>query len=267
MPELRGFTPPLTPTGRSSLVPPPPWHYSGDVLTIEYRTNPDRVIELLPDPLEPAEEDPGAVAVIFADWQSCRDDGQELLDPVRAQYKECFIVVGATYRGEPASRCVFIWVDTDLAMLRGWIQGYPKKLGSIHMTRPVTVGRAGPRLEAGGVLAATCAANDRRLIEATLTLTGTTDSMGSVNAHPMHHTRRFPSIDLGAPPSIDELITMRTWGGERSVVWEGEPTLRLFDSPVEEFDRLEPVEMLTGTYASVGFTFGEGQVLEDHAHH
>ena len=47
MPELKGFMVPRTPEGRSSIVPPPPWHYSGDVLTIEYRAEPARVAALL----------------------------------------------------------------------------------------------------------------------------------------------------------------------------------------------------------------------------
>jgi acetoacetate decarboxylase len=80
MSELLGFVPPLTPSGRTALVPPPPWHYSGDLLTVEYRTDPDRVRALLPAELEPAEDDPGAVAFIWADWQSCSDGGEELLD-------------------------------------------------------------------------------------------------------------------------------------------------------------------------------------------
>ena len=93
---------------------------------------------------------PGAVALIWADWQSCGDARDELLDPVRSQYKECFTVVRCRFRGETYSRCVQIWVDKDFALARGWFQGYPKKLGSIWMTRPVTVGRAGPRrLEPG----------------------------------------------------------------------------------------------------------------------
>ena len=36
---------------------------------------------------------------IFADWQSCSDGGEELLDPVRGQYKECFVVVRCRYEG------------------------------------------------------------------------------------------------------------------------------------------------------------------------
>ena len=54
--------------------------------------------------------------------------------------------------------------------MRGYHQGYPKKLGSIWMTRPITVGSAGPRLEAGGRFGATLAAADRRLARAVVTL-------------------------------------------------------------------------------------------------
>ncbi len=81
MPELKGFMVPRTPEGRSSIVPPPPWHYSGDVLTIEYRAEPARVAALLPDGVDLADEDPGAVAIIWADWQSCGESQGELLDP------------------------------------------------------------------------------------------------------------------------------------------------------------------------------------------
>ena len=127
---------PRTATGRSSLVPPPPWHYSGSMLTVEFRADPAAVAELLPAPLEPADEDPGAVAVIWADWQSCSDTFEELLDPVRAQYLETFVVVRCRYDGQTYSRCAYIWVDRDFAMVRGHHQGYPKKLGELYVTRP-----------------------------------------------------------------------------------------------------------------------------------
>lgn len=53
-----------------------PWFYSGTLLTVEYRTNPANVRALLPPELELAEVDPGAVAFIWADWQSCSAGGQ-----------------------------------------------------------------------------------------------------------------------------------------------------------------------------------------------
>jgi acetoacetate decarboxylase len=39
VPELKGFAPPYTESGRSALIPNPPWFYSGDLLTVEYRTD------------------------------------------------------------------------------------------------------------------------------------------------------------------------------------------------------------------------------------
>ena len=48
MSTLSGFLAPLTPTGRSAIVPDMPWYYSGTLLTAEYRTDPARVAALLP---------------------------------------------------------------------------------------------------------------------------------------------------------------------------------------------------------------------------
>jgi len=112
--------------------------------------------------------------------------------------------VRCRYGGQLYSRCVFIWVDKDFALVRGYLQGYPKKLGSIHQTRPVTVGSAGPRLEAGGKFGMTLAAADRRLANATLTLEGPATSNGFVNGHAMLHHRWFPRIELDGVDSLDE---------------------------------------------------------------
>jgi acetoacetate decarboxylase len=252
---------PRTPEGRASIVPHPPWHYSGDVLTIEYRTDAANVEALLPSGVGLVAEDPGAVAIIWADWQSCSDAGDELLDPVRSQYKEAFVVVRCTYAGETYSRCVYIWVDKDFALARGWYQGYPKKVGQIWMTRPVTVGKAGPRLEPGGRFGATLAANDRRLAEVTLTLTGESETGGFVNALPMLHSRYMPSIDPAGAAPLDELVTMRSRDVELGPVYVGEPTVTLFEAPAEELAALEPIETIAGYWRQVGATFAGGTTV------
>jgi acetoacetate decarboxylase len=252
---------PRSPRGRASIVPSPPWHYSGDVLTIEYRTDPSNVEALLPAGVGLAPEDPGAVAIVWADWQSCSDSGEELLDPVRSQYKETFVVVRCTFGGETYSRCVYIWVDKDFALARGWFQGYPKKLGQIWMTRPVSVGRAGPRLEPGGRFGATLAANDRRLAEVTFTLTGESETGGFVNALPMLHSRYMPHIDPSLPAPLDELVTMRSLDVDLGTAYVGEPTVTLFDAPAEELAALEPVETIAGYWRQVGATFAGGTTV------
>ena len=198
MTGVKGFFYPRTASGRSSLIPSPPWFYSGDLLTVEYRTDPARVAELLPAPLELAHEDPGAVAFIWADWQSCSSSREELLDPVRSQYKEAFVVVRCSFRGETYSRCVFIWVDKDFAIGRGMHQGYPKKLGSMWQTRPHPFAQGAPQIAAGGAFGATLASGDRRLAEAVVTLREPSATNGFVNAHKMAHHRVLPGIASGS---------------------------------------------------------------------
>lgn len=258
---MEGFLFPKSGSGKSSLIPPPPWHYSGEMLTIEYRTDPERVAELLPDSVSLASDDPGAVALIWADWQSCGDTFEETLDPVRSQYKECFVVIRCEWEGETWSRCPYIWVDKDFALVRGYHQGYPKKLGDIWMTRPITVGKAGPRLESGGKFGATLAAGDRRLAEIHVTLTEEVDTPGFVNGHPMLHNRYWPAIESDGSAALDELVTMRGYEGEIADVWAGAANIRLYDSPTEELSLLTPLEVIGGFYHRVGVSWRGGTTL------
>ena len=262
MSHLSGFMFPRTSSGRSSLVPPPPWHYSGTMLTLEYRTDPQAVAALLPSPLEPADEDPGAVAVIWADWQSCSDTFEELIDPIRSQYMEVFVVTRCKYRDQHYSRCLYIWVDRDYAMVRGHHQGYPKKFGSAYMTRPVTIGRAGPRLEPGGRFGATLAANDRRLIEASFTITEQCDHAGFVNALPMIHNRWMPAIESDGSDSLDELVTMTGYDGAVGRGFIGDFEMTFGESPVEELTDLPIREKIAGYWREVATSWREGTTLE-----
>jgi acetoacetate decarboxylase len=257
-----GYTAPLSKDGRAGIVPAPPWHYSGDFLIVEYHTDPQGVIDLLPPELEPA-DDPGAVAAIFADWQSCSGDFHELADPIQSQYREFFIVVGAKYQGTPVSRCVYIWVDKDFAMYRGWIQGFPKKLGSIHMTRVFPVGKATPQIAAGGRFGATCAANDRQIARAVVTLERVSPTGPTVNSPPMYNSRHFPAYD-GLRPDVFELV--RSGGFDRSAtdIWEGSAELRLYDDTIEDLQAIAPHDIIKGYRFSFAYTVHGGTVITQH---
>lgn len=259
---IRGYTAPLSPDGRASLVPPPPWHYSGDFLIVEYRTHPDNVIALLPPELEPA-DDPGAVCAMFADWQSCSDDLHELVDPIQSQYKEFMIIVGCKYRGRPASRCVYIWVDKDFAMYRGWIQGFPKKLGSIHLTRLYPVGKATPRIESGARFGATCTANDRQIARAVVTLREISKTGPTVNSPPMHNTRHFPAYH-GLQPDVFELVKAGGYDREVTEIWEGDAQLTLYPDTLEDLQAITPQEIIKGYRFSFSYSVHGGEVLAQH---
>src|ERR1700744_524996 len=161
---LHGYSTPRTPKGGAGLVPPPPWHYVGDFLVVDFHADPDAAVSLLPDGREPFGEDPGRCAAVFADWQSFSEGGDELTDPIRSQYHECYLVVNALLDGEPVTFCTFIWVDQDFALTRGHIQGFPKKLGQVWMTRTFNrAAPAAPSIAPGSAFGASASARGREL--------------------------------------------------------------------------------------------------------
>ena len=262
--ELNGFLTPLTPTGKSAIIPEMPWYYSGTLLTVEYLTDPANVRAILPPDIDLAPEEPGAVALIWADWQSCSEGGAELLDPIRSQYLETFAVVRCSYEGVTYSRCVAIWVTKDFAIARGWYQGYPKKIGSAHVTRIFNRGKASPRLEAGAKLGATLSAYDHRLASAVVTLREPSETNGFVNGHPMLHSRFMPSITKDAGLSMDQLITMHGIDADLGQPWKGDAELVLGDSQWDELASILPVrKILGGYYREVGVTFAGGKLIAD----
>jgi acetoacetate decarboxylase len=229
----------------------------GDFLVLEYWADPAAVAAVLPPALAPFPEDPGRAAALFVDWQSCTGSRDELTDPARSQYREFFVVVNAVLDGEHVTTCPYIWVDRDFALVRGWIQGFPKKLGSVWMTRTFGLDTlADPGLREGAVFGGTLAANDRRLAEGTVTLERLSQTGPTHNDPPLVNVRHFPRLAAGrhADPAVHELVGARSRDRSISAIWEGLATLELYDAPNEEHAALAPVRMGKGFRFTFAYT-------------
>ncbi len=265
--KLRGYTVPRSPGGRAGLVPPPPWHYVGDFLVLEYWADPDAVAAVLPQGLEPYPDDPGRAAALFVDWQSRSDDGGELIDPARSQYKEFFIVLNALLDGEHVTTCPYIWVDRDFALARGWIQGFPKKLGSVWMTRTFGLDcEADPGVGAGATFGGTLAANDRRLAQGSVTLRGVAGAGPTHNDPPLINVRHFPRLEAGRhrEPAVHELVRARSRDRAISTIWEGDAELELFPAPNEEHTALAPVSLGKGFRFTFSYTVDDLETVRSY---
>lgn len=264
--SLQGYTIPRTPAGKASLVPPPPWHYVGDFLVIDFHAEPEAAASLLPQGIEP-HSDAGRCAVVFADWQSYSDGGDELVDPCRSQYRECYLVISGVLDGEAVTTCPFIWVDQDFALARGWIQGFPKKLGQVWMTRTFDLDcKASPKASAGGRFGATCSAHGRQLAQARLTLEHLSET-GSVHTDPpLVNVRYFPRLAAGRheDPAVHELVRARSRDRAVSEVWEGAAELELFAAPGEEHTLLTPVSVGRGYRFTFAYTVDDLETARDY---
>lgn len=263
--SLRGYTTPRTPRGQASLVPPPPWHYVADFLVVDFHAEPEAATSLLPDGLQ-AHPDPGRCAAVYADWQSCSEAGDELTDPVRGHYREFYIVVNALLDGEEVTTCPFIWVNQDFALARGWIQGFPKKLGEVWMTRAYALEcRAAPGIKAGSPFGATCSARGRAISRAKVTLEKPSDGGSLHTAPPIVNVRHFPRLaaDHHDDPAVHELVRARSRDRSVSEIWEGPAELELFDAPGEEHTMLAPVGVERGYRFTFAYTVDDLETVRE----
>jgi acetoacetate decarboxylase len=263
--SLQGYTVPRTPLGRAGLVPPPPWHYVGDFLVIDFHADPDAVRSLLPDGLEP-HPDAGRCAAVYADWQSCSEDGDELVDPVRSHYREFYIVVNALLDGEEVTTCPFIWVDQDFALARGWIQGFPKKLGEVWTTRTFALEcRAAPGIRPGARFGGTCSARGRAISRARVTLAAPSEGGSVHSGPPIVNVRHFPRLAAGRhdDPQVHELVRSRSRDRSVSEIWEGAAELELFDAPGEEHTMLAPVDVVRGYRFTFAYTVDDLETVRE----
>lgn len=167
---LKGYFSPLTPKGKSSIDPEPPWYYSCDFLSVEFWADPLVVASYLPEGLDADKPAEGHAKVFFCDWQFSGEN-DEFLDPARYQYREFFILLDAVHKGKPVSYCPYMFVDNDAALARGWAQGYPKRIGSIYQTRlHAAPGKAAPQLAAGSRFAASMSTAGQRMADCLVTL-------------------------------------------------------------------------------------------------
>lgn len=260
---LKGYTLPRTPRGTSGLVAAPPWHYVGNALAVEYEADPAAVATFLPEQLDP---ESARCAVYFIEWQYAGESGEDYLDPITSQYRETIILVSASYQGTPVAYCPFIWVDQDVALMRGLVQGWPKQIGATWMTRAYDLpSKATPQLGPGGRFGASLAVKDRRLIEARITLRELSDTLPVPNFARAVNVRYFPELVAGKHdrPAVHELVQLKSRGVQMSPIWKGEAALDFFEHPTLELAELSPKKVMAGYRFSFALTVEDLLPLSD----
>jgi hypothetical protein len=115
---------------------------------------------------------------------------------------------------------------------------------------------ASPRLAPGSAFGATCSARGRELARAKVTLDRLSESGSLHSGPPIVNVRYFPRLAAGRhdDPQVNELVRSRSRDRAVSEIWEGEPSLQLFDAPGEEHTMLAPVDVVRGYRFTFGYT-------------
>src|SRR6201992_553333 len=226
---LKGFTVPKSPFGQAALTPPPPWHYAGDAVGVEYWTDPEPPAATLPNGLSPDPNSNGHAVMMFLDWQFTAQD-DEYLEPARYQYREAFFLVDAMYRDVPVMWCPYIYVDNDAALARGWTQGFPKKMGNIFQTRSFAAsGPAASPVASGSRFGASLSAHGQRPADVCVILHKPVAGGLSLLSRPTVLLRYFPTLAAGCRdrPAVNELAMSITDNLTAAGAWIGKGELTL----------------------------------------
>ena len=261
---LKGFTVPRTPQGRSSIDPPPPWHYSSDVLAVEFWADPKVTASMLPRGLSPDPKTNGHAVAMFLDWQFTASN-DEYLDPARYQYREAFVLLDAAWNQQPVTFCPFIFVDNDAALARGWIQGFPKRIGSIFQTRSFAApSPAAAPVAAGTRFAASASTHGQRIINAQVSLREPVSDPLKIFNRPTALVRYFPRLAKAQQdePAVNELTLSLTDNLKLVEMWTGEGKLEFPVVPGEEFHTLGPVKVGAGFRYSMSYSVTDLKILE-----
>jgi hypothetical protein len=262
---LKGFTVPRSPRGTAALTPPPPWHYALDVLAVEFWSDPDVSAGVLPRGIELDARSGGRSAAIFADCQFTAN-GAEYLYPARYQSREFIVLLDATWQGSQIAWCPYAYTDNDAAIMMGWIQGYPKKLGAVRQTRTFAArSAASAPLARNSRFAGCLSAHGQPLAEARVILHEKVDRLAGLFDRPIVARRYFPRLGAGGhdKPAVDELVLCIMDNILIANGWIGSGELSFPEAYGEELDMLGPIKVGRGYRFTLSFSVSDNEILTD----
>ena len=261
--DLKGYSVPLSPNGTAQVVGGLPWDFGVDIVAIQYRTNPDEIAKLLPEPLELSKEEPDVAYAWFGEWQGLWAGNSDMLgiNAERCQYHECLLGVRCSYNGIEGHRVVYIWVGKDFSMQRGWFMGFPKKIGTVWMgTRNRHLPALNPSMQAcgpGSHYAVHCEAHGERQVTGTIHVKEsiTPDQLPQPFGTDLFHSIHFPSADVDSSdqPLVHQLVQTVSSNIKFGELWAGDGELTYHDTLFEEHSAIAPKEVLGAYIIPVGF--------------
>lgn len=260
-----GFSPPRSPLGHAAINPAPPWHYSADVLGVDFWADPEATQALLPEGLSPDPISNGHARAMFYDCQFTAE-GDEFLDPTRYQFREVRILIDAAWGETRVMFCPFSFVDNDAALARGWMQGLPTKMGQISMTRSFAApGPASAPVRPDSRFSASASAHGCRIVDAGVTLRQRGANTDLLLDRPTALSRYLPQLVAGQQdnPALHELTLLLADEIQIVDLWIGEASLSMPLAAGEELDALSPVRIGFGFRYGLSYTVSDLRVLQE----
>jgi acetoacetate decarboxylase len=228
--------------------PPGPYKfYNREFVVITYRTDPDRLREVVPEPLEVVSDTVAYEFIRMPDstgFGDCTETGQVI--PVRFKTKDGVVQEGGYVHA--------MYLDDDAPIAGGReIWGFPKKLASPKISHEGDVVVC--TLHYGSVLcvAATMGFKHREIDPAPLF---------KALARPNFMIKIIPHVDC--TPRICELVRFYMEDVTLKGAWAGPAAIQLFEHAMCDVARLPVRDVVSATHYITDLTLGLGEVVFDY---
>jgi acetoacetate decarboxylase len=257
---MAGLTHFRTPSGTAGMIDECPYGWGADVVTVYFRCDPERLQQLLPGSLKAA--DGLCMAYIGMFHSASEDRPRAMLDnPDGAYYREAGLWIACIHTGRPGYFPAFVWVDREWSLVRGWLNGYPKKLANVAFGRPHPLNPVTGKLGVGAAVGGICSRHGHTLLRLGLTVErlGSTSDLQSRPATFGH--RHWPALHP-SQSEVSEIVEVNRSDVVVSDIWAGRPEFHLGRAPDEELDWFTPTEIISGLTYSYGFRIAGAKLVE-----
>lgn len=222
----------------------PPFTFENNqMLYITFKTSPDVLRALVPEPLV---VNPDSLMTIYVGMLNS-------VDPEQISYCEAGLVIPASYGDKKGSYMPILYLDKSLPITIGReVWGFPKFQADLCF-----------EVEAG-VVHATVAKEGTKLIDATLQHMGEPVPPTASPPVSIFLLKSIPSAEEGSTYAVKQLTTAVLRGGVDSEVRPGEATLRLGSTASDPLGMISVLEVVGGVYRIGGSVLDYGEVVHDY---
>lgn len=251
------FTLPITKSGKSQIVFPPPWHYGVTYIAAHVKfENPE---EILPSFLK----SDGEGWFYVAEFISTSEHNWDYMyrDPDLVQYMEGAIGIKVFFEGKNYLYFPFMWVDKDWALVRGWIDGYPKKLAKISMTKLHPLLPKYNKAEAGLKIGGYVVRGGGVLFRLHIELKERADSVPLKDFGPVLNIRRYPARgdnEFDVYEIVSRIRDVTNYGE----IWKGDAMVEVQGYVNDELSSLKIGKIYGGYYYTQYFRVTKTQLIK-----
>jgi acetoacetate decarboxylase len=253
------FSLPVTREGLSQIVFPPPWYYGVTYISAHVKFNKESAESLLPSFLSTD----GEGWIYIAEFVSTSESNWDYmyLDPDLVQYMEGAIGLKVKYKDKGYLYYPFMWVDKDWALVRGWLDGFPKKLAKIVMTRLHPLLPKYNSLKRGLKMGGYVTRGGGVMFRLQLEVQEKTDSIPTKDFGPLLTIRRYSARGEGEG-DVYEIVSRVRDESALGEIWKGSVKVELGGYVNDEVDKLRIEEVFAGYYFTQYFKVSQTLLID-----